>query len=290
MRQRVVIAAALANGPELLIADEPTTALDVTVQAQILRLLRELKEEFDLATLFITHDLGVVAELCDEVTVMRRGVVVEAASASDLFTSPAEDYTRMLLDAIPQMHATGHARTPVQGEVQWQGLTAHTRMPVRSAVRRSARIGAGLVAGVLIAALCTGWTSRGRAPQASSPEEQAIPPAPRSLFDGRSLDGWLVDGGDAEEWRVEALVRIYEDPDAFRPERWPGAAEHLTFGPGPHLCLGNQLARMEARVALESVMDLLPVGGLQLEPGRPLELVPMFLEYGPDKLPARVVM
>ena len=103
MRQRVVIAAALANAPQLLIADEPTTALDVTVQAQILRLLRELKDEFDLATLFITHDLGVVAELCDEVTVMRRGVVVEAASAGDLFTSPAEDYTRMLLDAVPRI-------------------------------------------------------------------------------------------------------------------------------------------------------------------------------------------
>jgi cytochrome P450 len=81
---------------------------------------------------------------------------------------------------------------------------------------------------------------------------------------------------------------VYPDADDFRPERWPGAPEHLSFGPGPHLCLGNQLARMEARVALEAVMDLLPERALQLEPGRPLELVPMFLEYGPDTLFARV--
>jgi peptide/nickel transport system ATP-binding protein len=105
MRQRVVIAAALANRPELLIADEPTTALDVTVQAQILELLRELREEFDLATLFITHDLGVVAEFCDDVTVMRHGLVVEKADVSTLFTTPVEAYTRMLLDAVPRIDA-----------------------------------------------------------------------------------------------------------------------------------------------------------------------------------------
>jgi cytochrome P450 len=74
-------------------------------------------------------------------------------------------------------------------------------------------------------------------------------------------------------------------------DRWPGAQEHLTFGPGPHLCLGNALARMEARVALETVMDLLPPRGLQLDPPQqPVSLVPMFLEYGPDRLPARVLL
>jgi cytochrome P450 len=83
---------------------------------------------------------------------------------------------------------------------------------------------------------------------------------------------------------------VYPDPDAFMPERWPGAAEHLTFGPGPHLCLGNALARMEARVALETFMDLLPERALALAPGAQVGLVPMFLEYGPESLPARVVM
>jgi ABC-type glutathione transport system ATPase component len=102
-RQRVVIAAALANNPALIIADEPTTALDVTVQAQILALLNDLRKDHDLATLFITHDLGVVAELCDEVTVMRNGHIVEQASADQLFTTPAHDYTKLLLSAVPRI-------------------------------------------------------------------------------------------------------------------------------------------------------------------------------------------
>ncbi|WP_240642105.1 dipeptide ABC transporter ATP-binding protein [Microbacterium sulfonylureivorans] len=116
-RQRVVIAAALANNPSLLIADEPTTALDVTVQAQILSLLRELRDEFELATLFITHDLGVVAELCDAVTVMRHGAVVERGTASQIFTAPAHDYTRLLLSAVPRIDATPVVRlNPARSE------------------------------------------------------------------------------------------------------------------------------------------------------------------------------
>jgi ABC-type glutathione transport system ATPase component len=103
MRQRVVIAIALANAPTLLIADEPTTALDVTVQTGILSLLRELRDDLNLATLFITHDFGVVAEFCDDVTVMRDGLVVERAAAAELFENPAEPYTRLLLDAVPRV-------------------------------------------------------------------------------------------------------------------------------------------------------------------------------------------
>ena len=103
MRQRVVIAIALANTPSLLIADEPTTALDVTVQAAILELLRDLRDEFNLATLFITHDLGIVAEFCDEVTVMRQGKVVEKAEVERLFVNPEHAYTRLLLDAVPRI-------------------------------------------------------------------------------------------------------------------------------------------------------------------------------------------
>jgi len=101
LRQRVMIAMALMCEPELLIADEPTTALDVTVQAQILRLLNELKDEFGLSILLITHDLGVVARVADHVSVMYAGEVVERASAAQLFADPQHPYTRGLLSCIP---------------------------------------------------------------------------------------------------------------------------------------------------------------------------------------------
>ena len=101
MRQRVMIAMALMNDPKLLIADEPTTALDVTTQAQILELIRKLRQDFDSAIIFITHDLGVVAELCDEVVVMYAGKVVERASVDDLFTDPQHPYTWGLLGSLP---------------------------------------------------------------------------------------------------------------------------------------------------------------------------------------------
>jgi peptide/nickel transport system ATP-binding protein len=103
MRQRVVIAMALACRPPLVIADEPTTALDVTVQAQILDLIGRFQEETGMSTILITHDLGVIAETCDEVVVMYAGRVVERASANELFTNPLHAYTRGLLDSIPTL-------------------------------------------------------------------------------------------------------------------------------------------------------------------------------------------
>jgi peptide/nickel transport system ATP-binding protein len=101
MRQRVMIAMAMINNPKLLIADEPTTALDVTTQAQILELIRHLRTDYDSAIVFITHDLGVVAELCDEVVVMYAGKVVERASVDDLFHRPQHPYTWGLLGSLP---------------------------------------------------------------------------------------------------------------------------------------------------------------------------------------------
>jgi peptide/nickel transport system ATP-binding protein len=101
LRQRVMIAMALMCGPQLLIADEPTTALDVTVQAQILRLLLELQRELGLAILLITHDLGVVARMAHRVSVMYAGEVVESASAAELFAAPTHPYTAGLLACVP---------------------------------------------------------------------------------------------------------------------------------------------------------------------------------------------
>ncbi len=101
-RQRVMIAMALANNPDLLIADEPTTALDVTVQAQILKLLKELQAEYGMALLLITHDLGIVRHMADNVCVMQKGHVVEAGDAKQVFANPQHEYTRMLLSAEPK--------------------------------------------------------------------------------------------------------------------------------------------------------------------------------------------
>ncbi len=105
MQQRAMIAMGLALGPSLLIADEPTTALDVTVQAQVLDLLRNIRTTRGTSILFITHDLGVVAELCDWVYVMRHGRIVEQGSVARIFRDPQEDYTQMLLAATPSIHA-----------------------------------------------------------------------------------------------------------------------------------------------------------------------------------------
>jgi ABC-type dipeptide/oligopeptide/nickel transport system ATPase component len=103
LRQRVCIAMALACGPKLLIADEPTTALDVTIQAQILDLLKRLQRELGMAVLFITHDLGVVAELAERVVVMRHGVQVESGKVAEIFANPQHPYTKALLACRPRL-------------------------------------------------------------------------------------------------------------------------------------------------------------------------------------------
>jgi peptide/nickel transport system ATP-binding protein len=118
MRQRVMIAMAIACEPSVLIADEPTTALDVTVQAQILDLLRDLQQTLGTATLFITHDLGVVAEIADDVIVMYRGTIVERALVAELLAAPRHPYTQGLLASLPPIDGSRRQLRPIPGQVR----------------------------------------------------------------------------------------------------------------------------------------------------------------------------
>ena len=132
MRQRVMIAMALSCNPTLLIADEPTTALDVTTQAQILELMRSLQEEYKMALLFITHDLGVVAEIADEVAVMYLGRVVEQSDVHTIFHNPKHPYTKALMESIPRIAAEKSELKAIKGMVpspfrRPTGCTFHPR-------------------------------------------------------------------------------------------------------------------------------------------------------------------
>ena len=115
MRQRVMIAMALACEPDILIADEPTTALDVTIQAQILELMKDLQEELGMAIIMITHDRGVVAQMCDEVIVMYAGSICEQGSADEIFYNPQHEYTKGLLRSIPSATSAGTKLQPITG-------------------------------------------------------------------------------------------------------------------------------------------------------------------------------
>ncbi|MDO4712190.1 MAG: ABC transporter ATP-binding protein [Peptostreptococcaceae bacterium] len=115
MKQRVVIAIALACNPQLLIADEPTTALDVTIQAQVLALMNKLKKDFDTSMIMITHDLGIVAEVCDKVAIMYAGSVVEYTNKENLYTEPMHPYTVGLFNSIPDLDSDEDRLKPIKG-------------------------------------------------------------------------------------------------------------------------------------------------------------------------------
>ena len=132
MRQRVMIAMALALEPDVLIADEPTTALDVTVQGEVLELLRDLQRQHGTSVILITHDMGVVAEMADRVIVMRHGRMVEEGKATDIFASPKAAYTRELLDAVPRMGTgSGHQQAAAQAAESEMSVTTVSDLKVR---------------------------------------------------------------------------------------------------------------------------------------------------------------
>jgi peptide/nickel transport system ATP-binding protein len=128
-RQRAMIAMAISSEPDLLIADEPTTALDVTVQAEILDLIAEIQERMGMAVLIITHDMGVVADVADDVVVMKDGRVVEEAASARLFKSPQEPYTQALLAAVPHLGKADDFLSAARNKLRIDGVTAATPLP-----------------------------------------------------------------------------------------------------------------------------------------------------------------
>jgi oligopeptide/dipeptide ABC transporter ATP-binding protein len=162
MRQRVMIAMALACRPRLLIADEPTTALDVTVQAQILDLMRQLRREYGMAILFITHDLGVVAEIADRVSVMYAGQIVETGSVRDVLQRPRHPYTRALMGALPRIDRRGGKLAAIPGLVpDLRNIPAGCRYHPRCAEARAGScdttVPAFEAAGAGIGVRCLRW-------------------------------------------------------------------------------------------------------------------------------------
>ena len=160
-RQRISIARALATEPEFLICDEPTSALDVSVQAQVLNIMKDLQRQRGLTYLFISHNLAVVRHVADQVGVMYLGRLVELSDRKTLFAAPRHPYTRMLLDAIPDIAMTGRQRTPVQGEVPNPlqpptGCSFHPRCPHANARCKSERPEMTVFNGIRIA--CHGVT------------------------------------------------------------------------------------------------------------------------------------
>ena len=145
MRQRAMIAMALSTKPKLLIADEPTTALDVTIQAQVLDLMKDLVSEFGMAILFITHDLGVIAQVADRVSVMYLGRIVESGPVREVLNKPVHPYTKGLLHALPKLDALDDPLTPIPGDIpspleRPSGCVFHSRCPEAIADRCDASI------------------------------------------------------------------------------------------------------------------------------------------------------
>ena len=170
-----MIAMALSTRPRLLIADEPTTALDVTIQAQVLDLMKELVAEFGMGILFITHDLGVIAQTADRVAVMYLGRIVETGPVREVLRSPAHPYTRGLLNALPKLEALDEPLTPVPGDIpspleRPPGCVFHTRCPVVIEGRAGSKSPRQCTSGTATARRASCW----RIPRSLLPDDRIV--------------------------------------------------------------------------------------------------------------------
>ncbi|MBN9534095.1 MAG: ABC transporter ATP-binding protein [Alphaproteobacteria bacterium] len=270
MRQRVMIAMATICGPDLLIADEPTTALDVTVQAQILEIMRDLKNELKTAIVLISHDMGVIAGLADQVQVMRRGAIVESGPVDNIFYKPQNDYTRMLIDAMPRIDVPdrrGHAKLvpppaadggkplldvkdlkvhfPVRHGASFFGRTK----PLRAVDGVDFSLRAGETLGVVGESGC-GKSTLARAVLKLLPQSQGA-----VYWGGRDL-GPLRDN-DVRQLRKEFQI-VFQDPLASLDPRMPIGASIAE----PLRTLKPELSRKEVRAAVLEMM-----ARVGLEPG-----------------------
>ncbi|MAB00740.1 MAG: glutathione ABC transporter ATP-binding protein GsiA [Stappia sp.] len=248
MRQRAMIAMALACQPKLLIADEPTTALDVTIQAQILELVRELQQEIGMAVMFITHDMGVVAEISDKVVVMLRGDKVEEAPVADLFRAPRHSYTKMLLGAVPRLGGLGDTKTPRRfpkldetgagpepgnepdrrGEPILQVKNLTTRFTIRGGllnrpvgnVHAVEDVSLELAAGETLALV--GESGCGKSTTGRSILQLVQPAGGEVLFEGRNL---MSEGHAGLRLARQRLQMIFQDPcGSLNPRQAVGSA------------------------------------------------------------------
>jgi peptide/nickel transport system ATP-binding protein len=263
MRQRIMIAMATACGPDLLIADEPTTALDVTVQAQILDIMRDLRKELNTSVVLISHDMGVIAAMCDRVQVMRRGEFVEAGPAEDIFYRPQHPYTRMLLDAMPRLDKPtrqGHINLKplsaaddrptlltvddlkVHFPVRVSGTILPKYKPLRAVDGVSLTLKEGETLGVVGESGC-GKSTLARAIIRLLPKT-----AGRVVWAGRNL-------GDATESEIRHLRKefqiVFQDPLASLDPR-------MTIGQSiaePLTSLEPQLTRREVNARVAEIMD-----------------------------------
>lgn len=262
MRQRAMIAIALAGEPRLLIADEPTTALDVTTQAQILGLLRDIQADREMAILFITHDLGVVAEMADQVSVMRRGEVVESQPVFDLFARPQHAYTRMLLEATPALcSTTARASTPEVGSTPSSTL-AHTSGTDQEGLAAPEPL-------IQVRDLTRSFTLKSGLLGMKRNQLHAVDGVSLDIFPGETL-GLVGESGCGKSTLAKSLLRVEKPNSGQILEHLTDAGEKADVATAPERMLGDyrQQMRMVFQDPFASLNPRMTVHDILSEPLR----------------------